>query len=87
MEPSQASELAEHTGSSFRLDAQLHDMLMQPGPRPPLPARGQPQNLPEPLFPQHPELLGPVDPRPERRAVPFRCHPSLSGHPGMTARP
>jgi len=64
MEPSQASELAEHTESSFRLDAQLHDVLMKPAPRPPLPTRAQPQVLPEPVFPQHPELLVPVDHQP-----------------------
>jgi len=64
MKPQQASQLAEHTDSSFRLDVQLHDVLMKPAPRPPLPAPSQPQVLPEPLFPQHPELQVPVDHQP-----------------------
>jgi MoaA/NifB/PqqE/SkfB family radical SAM enzyme len=44
---------------SFRLDVQLHDLLMQPVVKPsvPVPPRGEPQKLPEPVFPQHPELM------------------------------
>lgn len=46
----------------FRLDVQLHDLLSKPkpqAPRPPLPVptKGQPQRLPTPVFPLHPELL------------------------------
>lgn len=50
--------------SPFRLDAQLHEMLMKPVPKPPLPARDEPETLPDPVFPQHPELLGNVDSQP-----------------------
>src|SRR5713226_8175743 len=45
---------------AFRLDVQLHDLLTKaPAPRPlvPPPPSVQPQALPEPIFPQHPELL------------------------------
>jgi MoaA/NifB/PqqE/SkfB family radical SAM enzyme len=44
----------------FRLDARLHELLRnQAGARPLVPASPltQPQSLPEPVFPQHPELL------------------------------
>jgi len=60
-----STELQEHQGTGasirpFRLDVQLHDLgknsrTSRPlGPRPPSP---QPQTLPPPVFPQHPELL------------------------------
>jgi MoaA/NifB/PqqE/SkfB family radical SAM enzyme len=43
----------------FRLDVQLHELLMKPAgaPGPVLPTDGVPQKLPDPVFPQHPELL------------------------------
>lgn len=43
----------------FRLDVQLHDLLVKsPAPRPVLLPKGDVvQQLPEPVFPQHPELL------------------------------
>ncbi len=46
-------------GRTFRLDLQLHEQLMQPAPRTAVPpaAAGQPVTLPDPVFPQHPELL------------------------------
>ncbi len=50
------------TGGSapaFRLDVELHDLLRKPATRPmapPAPSR-QPETLPEPLFPERPELL------------------------------
>jgi MoaA/NifB/PqqE/SkfB family radical SAM enzyme len=51
----------EATGSApaFRLDVRLHDILTQPpSPSfPPPPPAAEPQALPEPVFPQHPELL------------------------------
>src|SRR4051812_27106407 len=54
-------ELQEQQGhsSSFRLDVQLHELLMQPAVKPsvPVPPKGEPQKLPEPVFPQHPELM------------------------------
>ena len=43
----------------FRLDVQLHDLLKNPAQRPllpPLPS-AKPLSLPQPVFPQHPELL------------------------------
>jgi MoaA/NifB/PqqE/SkfB family radical SAM enzyme len=46
--------------SPFRLDVQLHDLLVKNTPRanpPGLTAAAQPQILPEPVFPRHPELL------------------------------
>src|SRR6202046_3833931 len=47
---------------NFRLDVPLHDLLTKssaiaPGLRP----SGKPQAFPDPVFPQHPELLGPID--------------------------
>src|ERR1700693_4303840 len=44
----------------FRLDVPLHDLLQKPEARRPLmppPPSAQPQKLPVPVFPQHPELL------------------------------
>src|SRR5260370_15477408 len=42
----------------FRLDVQLHDLLMQPAAKPATrpPTVGGPQKLPEPEFPSRPEL-------------------------------
>lgn len=57
-----AHEVPDAGGSVpvFRLDFHLHKSLMEPRPTPgiPPPASGQPHPLPEPVFPQHPELLG-----------------------------
>src|SRR5579864_2875614 len=42
----------------FRVDVQLHELLVSDKPRATLPVPvAQPQALPEPVFPQHPELL------------------------------
>jgi len=45
----------------FRLDVELHELLMRPGPVPrapvPPPPGAQPQTLPPPVFPQYPEKL------------------------------
>ena len=43
---------------SFRLDVQLHELLMKPAAQPaaPPPPVGEPQQLPEPVFPCRPEL-------------------------------
>jgi MoaA/NifB/PqqE/SkfB family radical SAM enzyme len=51
---------------AFRLDVQVHDLLRKNSTESPqvlLKSSGEPQNLPEPLFPQHPEFLS--DPGPE----------------------
>ncbi len=47
------------TPPTYRLDVQLHDLLKKPviPLAPPLPSN-PPQTLPQPVFPQHPELLG-----------------------------
>jgi len=45
---------------TYRLDVQLHELLMKPPEQPrllPPPPNGTLQTLPEPVFPQHPELL------------------------------
>lgn len=48
---------------AFRLDVPLHDLLTRSAPKPPgLPASAQPQKLPDPVFPQHPQLLRDGDP-------------------------
>jgi MoaA/NifB/PqqE/SkfB family radical SAM enzyme len=41
----------------FRMDVRLHQILTRPRSKPTLP-QAEPQTLPEPVFPQHPELLG-----------------------------
>src|SRR5262245_21403829 len=44
---------------TFRLDVPLHNLLMKskPDPKVLLPAPGEGQTLPDPIFPQYPELL------------------------------
>lgn len=44
----------------FRLDVEVRDLLQKPRPKamPPPLRPGGPDQLPEPVFPQHPELLG-----------------------------
>src|SRR5450755_61465 len=43
---------------SHRLDVPLHDLLMKPAERSSVPLTvGPPQTLPEPVFPQKPELM------------------------------
>ena len=42
----------------FRVDVPLHQLLVTPRAKPTLLPSAQPQTLPEPIFPQHPELLG-----------------------------
>ncbi len=57
----QQNQEANGSTQVFRLDVQLHELLTKPasGPvlRPPDQPTAQPQTLPEPIFPQHPELL------------------------------
>jgi MoaA/NifB/PqqE/SkfB family radical SAM enzyme len=53
----QATETRDESPTTHRLDVKLHELLMQPsGRRTPAPGT-VPQNLPEPVFPQFPELL------------------------------
>jgi len=64
-----ASPVQQHSKTSapsFRLDEKLHHTLTTP-PRQPagLPQR-ELKTLPEPVFPQHPELLGDVEPDPKK---------------------
>jgi MoaA/NifB/PqqE/SkfB family radical SAM enzyme len=48
----------EDAPPSFRLDVQLHDLLTKaPAPRPSLMPASTPTTLPEPVFPQYPELM------------------------------
>ena len=49
---------------TYRLDVQLHELLMKPPEQPrllPPPKDGKLQTLPEPVFPQHPELMDAPD--------------------------
>src|SRR6516162_170088 len=56
-EAQQVNENGE-AAPTFRLDVQLHELLMQPDAKPaaPPPALGPPQALPEAVFPYRPEL-------------------------------
>jgi MoaA/NifB/PqqE/SkfB family radical SAM enzyme len=51
-----------NSAAPFRLDAQLHDLLRNPSAPKPLvqlkPSAESPAALPEPVFPQHPKLMG-----------------------------
>ena len=47
---------------NFRLDVPLHDLLTKPAaPQLGLQPSGIPQKFPDPVFPQHPELMVPID--------------------------
>ena len=45
----------------FRLDVPLHNLLQQPSQRPSPHSSKEPVALPDPVFPQHPELLHELD--------------------------
>src|SRR5215470_4996584 len=45
----------------FRLDVPLHKLLQQPAQKPPRDPSKERKTLPEPVFPQHPELLHELD--------------------------
>jgi len=49
---------SDDTAPAFRLDVPLHSLLMQPGSRTSVPRVATPEPLPDPIFPQRPELLG-----------------------------
>src|SRR5246127_470184 len=51
------------TAAKFRIDVAIHDLLMNSGSGGPVPAEAKGMTLPEPVFPQYPELLH--DPGPE----------------------
>ena len=46
----------------FRVDVHLHDLLVKTQPKSLVPKPDQPQTLPDPVYPQHPELLNVPDP-------------------------
>ena len=48
---------------AFRIDVAINDLLMHSAPKPPAPVESKGATLPEPVFPQYPELL--ADPGPE----------------------
>jgi hypothetical protein len=57
------------TATKFRIDAAIHDLLMNSTQMPPQPAENMGMTLPEPLYPRFPERLndpGPQSP-PEKR--------------------
>lgn len=47
----------ENTDRVFRMDDTIHDLLMHSAPEPPEPPQLKRATLPEPVFPQYPELL------------------------------
>src|SRR5580700_5768841 len=60
------SELNSHDGfvspiPSHRLDVPIHNLLNQSAPRPAVQRTSEGKTLPEPVFPQHPELLHELD--------------------------
>jgi MoaA/NifB/PqqE/SkfB family radical SAM enzyme len=65
---------AHQSNSTFRVDVQLHDLLVQKNGRPKslLPNPVQPKTLPEPVFPSRPELVNFPDPDtiPDKRSWP-----------------
>src|SRR5215469_5657838 len=63
MAESQEHQLPTEVPPPFRLDVQLHELLMQPAAKlaAPAPPRGEPQKLPEPVFPSRPELQSGAD--------------------------
>ena len=64
----------------FRLDVQLHEVLKAGQKTAGLIPNGEPQTLPEPVFPQYPEKLGPVEVDPRflpRDGYPYRSRFTL----------
>jgi len=55
--------MASSTRSTFRIDVAINDLLVHSAQQPPAPPAPQGATLPEPVFPQYPELLS--DPGPE----------------------
>jgi len=55
--------MAASAQPTFRIDVAINDMLMHSAPEPPMPPPARGATLPEPIFPQYPEML--ADPGPE----------------------
>ncbi len=55
--------MASSTQPTFRIDVAINDLLLHSAPQKPTPLKPKGAVLPEPVFPQHPELLD--DPGPE----------------------
>ncbi len=55
--------MASPAQPTFRIDIAINDLLVHSAPKPPVPPAPKGATLPEPVFPQHPELLS--DPGPE----------------------
>ncbi len=77
-----------HAAPTYRLDVELHELLMKPPEQPrllPPPPDGKLQTLPEPVFPQHPELMTAPDEDyfPEERQAHLVHQAHLSRHAGM----
>ena len=82
---------SEHTSreQGYRFDVTLHDALMDGPISRSLKPRGEPQRLPEPVFPRHPELAGDVEPNPRwlpqsgnpyrTRVTPFMVYRTMRG--------
>ena len=66
---SQKPGAAEHPHPTFRVDVQLHDLLVKNHAKSLLPTPGQPLTLPDPVYPERPELQAVPDPEttPEKR--------------------
>ena len=58
--------MASSAPAKFRIDVDIHNLLMNSGSGGPTPAEAKGTTLPEPVFPQYPELLN--DPGPESSA-------------------
>jgi len=77
---SEQNTATEHP--TFRVDVALHDLLVKQQPKSLLPRKGQPLTLPEPDYPQHPELLSRPDPEtiPDKRSwTAAQIHRAMKG--------
>jgi len=70
------------TATKFRIDVAIHDLLMNSPGTAPRPAVNKGLTLPDPVFPQHPELLndpGPEVPPEARYWAPNRIYRTMRG--------
>lgn len=61
----------------FRLDSRIHESLVDISRQAAALPKQQPLNLPDPVFPQHPEMCGNVEPNPKllpSKKKPYRTH-------------